>query len=121
MPLRQQTLDWLADQRLSPALQITWSCLMMSMPRLFGMSALFSLLNIPTGWYAHINGVTTDAINRISNSTFYEHTKQDSTVIAGRFNRSKPVASAGCKMISHIPQATYGSCGLSLWAVTIMT
>ena len=43
--------------------------------------SLFSLLNIPTGWYAHINGVTTDAITRISNSTFYEHTKQDSTVI----------------------------------------
>ena len=43
--------------------------------------SLFSLLNIPTGWYAHINGITTDAISRISNSTFYEHTKQDSTVI----------------------------------------
>ncbi|MUG32878.1 calcium-binding protein [Psychrobacter sanguinis] len=43
--------------------------------------SLFSLLNIPTGWYAHINGITTDAISRISNSTFYEYTKQDSTVI----------------------------------------
>lgn len=41
----------------------------------------FSLLNIPTGWYAHINGVTTDAISRVINSSFYEHTKQDSTVI----------------------------------------
>lgn len=41
----------------------------------------FSLLNIPTGWYAHINGVTTDAISRVIDSSFYEYTKQDSTVV----------------------------------------
>lgn len=41
----------------------------------------FSLLNIPVGWYAHLNGVTTDALTRIKESTFYEFTKQDSTVI----------------------------------------
>ncbi|WP_296405276.1 calcium-binding protein [Psychrobacter sp.] len=43
--------------------------------------SIFSLINIPTGWYAHINGVTTDAITRISNSTFYNYTQKDSTFI----------------------------------------
>ncbi|WP_296405518.1 calcium-binding protein [Psychrobacter sp.] len=41
----------------------------------------FSFLNIPTGWYAHINGITTDAISRVIDSSFYEDTQQDSTVI----------------------------------------
>lgn len=41
----------------------------------------FSILNIPFGWYAHIDGVTSDAIARISESTFYEFTERDSTVI----------------------------------------
>ncbi len=41
----------------------------------------FSFLNIPTGWYAHINGVTTDAITRVIDSSFYEDTQQDSTVV----------------------------------------
>ncbi|WP_019673719.1 calcium-binding protein [Psychrobacter lutiphocae] len=41
----------------------------------------FTFLNIPTGWYAHINGITTDAISRVIDSSFYEDTKQDSTVI----------------------------------------
>ncbi|MCC3345245.1 calcium-binding protein [Psychrobacter sanguinis] len=41
----------------------------------------FSFLNIPTGWYAHINGVTTDAVSRVIDSSFYEYTKQDSTVV----------------------------------------
>lgn len=41
----------------------------------------FSILAIPTGWFTHINGVTTDAISRITDSTFYEYTQQDSTVI----------------------------------------
>lgn len=41
----------------------------------------FSFLNIPTGWYAHVNGVTTDAISRVVDSSFYDHTTQDSTVI----------------------------------------
>lgn len=41
----------------------------------------FSLLNLPTGWYAHLNGVTTDAISRIKDSAFYEFTQQDSTVV----------------------------------------
>lgn len=41
----------------------------------------FSLLNIPVGWFAHINGVTTDALTRITDSTFYDYTVKDSTVI----------------------------------------
>lgn len=41
----------------------------------------FSLYNLPVGWNAHIGGVTTDAINRIQDSTFYEHTQMDSAVI----------------------------------------
>lgn len=41
----------------------------------------FSFLNIPTGWYAHINGVTTDAVSRVIDSSFYDQTTQDSTVI----------------------------------------
>lgn len=41
----------------------------------------FSFLNIPTGWYAHVNGVTTDAISRVVDSSFYNYTTQDSTVV----------------------------------------
>lgn len=41
----------------------------------------FTFLNIPTGWYAHINGITTDTISRVIDSSFYDDTKQDSTVI----------------------------------------
>ena len=41
----------------------------------------FSILAIPTGWFTHINGVTTDSLSRIKDSSFYEFTKQDSTVI----------------------------------------
>lgn len=41
----------------------------------------FNLLAIPTGWYAHIEGITTDAISRIANSTFYQYTQQDSVVV----------------------------------------
>ena len=41
----------------------------------------FSFLNIPTGWYAHVNGVTTDAISRVVDSSFYDYTTQDSTVV----------------------------------------
>lgn len=41
----------------------------------------FSLLNIPVGWFAHVNAVTTDAITRIKDSTFYEYTQKDSSVV----------------------------------------
>lgn len=41
----------------------------------------FSLLNIPFGWYAHIDGVLSDAVSRIAHSTFYQYTRADSTVI----------------------------------------
>lgn len=40
-----------------------------------------SILNIPIGWFGHIDGTTTDAISRIIHSTFYEYTQRDSTVI----------------------------------------
>lgn len=48
--------------------------------------SLFSLLNIPVGWNAHINGVTTDAITRIKDSTFYEYTDKDSVVIVSELS-----------------------------------
>lgn len=41
----------------------------------------FSILNIPGGWYAHIDGVFTDAIERISGSVFYDLTERQSTVV----------------------------------------
>ncbi|UJF23839.1 hypothetical protein L0B52_05685 [Suttonella sp. R2A3] len=41
----------------------------------------FSILNIPFGWYAHIDGVFSDAVTRIADSAFYEFTHADSTVI----------------------------------------
>lgn len=43
--------------------------------------APFNLLNIPTGWYAHVEGIATDAISRIAHSSFYQYTKQDSVVV----------------------------------------
>ncbi|PNK61221.1 PE-PPE domain-containing protein [Psychrobacter sp. FDAARGOS_221] len=43
--------------------------------------SIFSFLNIPLGWYAHIHGVSSDAIDRIVDSSFYEHTTMDSTVV----------------------------------------
>lgn len=43
--------------------------------------SLFSILNIPFGWYAHIDGLLTNAETRIANSAFYEYTAPDSTVI----------------------------------------
>ncbi|PNK61222.1 triacylglycerol lipase [Psychrobacter sp. FDAARGOS_221] len=42
---------------------------------------VFSFLNIVSAWNAHTGGMDSDAITRISNSTFYEHTQRDSTVI----------------------------------------
>ncbi len=41
----------------------------------------FSLLNIPFGWAAHVASLTTDAVKRITDSTFYQYTSRDSTVI----------------------------------------
>lgn len=41
----------------------------------------FSLLNIPVSWYAHIDGIFTDAIQRIADSPFYEYTDRDSVVV----------------------------------------
>lgn len=41
----------------------------------------FSILNIPVAWNAHVSGVTTDAITRIKESTFYEYTDKDSVVV----------------------------------------
>ena len=44
-------------------------------------ASLFSILNIPTGWYGHIDGLMTDATARIAQSAFYDYTARDSTVI----------------------------------------
>lgn len=41
----------------------------------------FSILNIAGGWYAHVDGVLTDAIERITASEFYNLTERDSAVI----------------------------------------
>lgn len=41
----------------------------------------FSILNAPGGWYAHISGLMTDAIQRIGDSTYYDLTNRDSAVI----------------------------------------
>ncbi|MGP5326952.1 calcium-binding protein [Vreelandella titanicae] len=41
----------------------------------------FSLLNVPVSWYAHIDGIFTDAIQRIADSPFYEYTDRDSVVV----------------------------------------
>ncbi|UOO80978.1 hypothetical protein LVJ83_08275 [Uruburuella testudinis] len=47
---------------------------------------LFSLLNLPFAWYAHVDGMMTDAITRIGESSFYEHTTQDSTIIVSNLS-----------------------------------
>lgn len=41
----------------------------------------FSLLNIPVSWYAHVDGLLSNAIQRIADSPFYEYTDRDSVVI----------------------------------------
>lgn len=41
----------------------------------------FSLLNIPVSWYAHVDGIISDATQRIADSPFYEYTHRDSVVI----------------------------------------
>ncbi len=41
----------------------------------------FALYNIPGGWAAHVAGLTTDAVARITQSAFYGETARDSLVI----------------------------------------
>ncbi|MBF8223660.1 calcium-binding protein [Halomonas sp. 328] len=41
----------------------------------------YSFLNLPVSWYAHIDGVFTDAIERIADSAFYEYMHRDSVVV----------------------------------------
>lgn len=41
----------------------------------------FSILNIPGGWYAHIDGLVTDSIDRITGSVFYDLTEKDTAVV----------------------------------------
>ncbi len=41
----------------------------------------FALYNIPGGWSAHIQGVFSDTVERISASAFYDETQRDSLVI----------------------------------------
>ncbi|MET3611923.1 triacylglycerol lipase [Rhizobium aquaticum] len=46
----------------------------------------FALYNIVGGWSAHIAGITTDALQRIMDSHFYEFTTRDSLVIASNLS-----------------------------------
>lgn len=41
----------------------------------------FSILNLPMGWYAHLDGVISNAVERIGQSVFYDYSHRDSTVI----------------------------------------
>lgn len=41
----------------------------------------FSLLNVPTSWSAHIDGLISTPFERIANSSYYQYTNIDSTVI----------------------------------------
>lgn len=41
----------------------------------------WSILNIAGGWYGHLTGVFTDAVQRIGQSSYYELTNRDSAVI----------------------------------------
>ncbi|WP_274572066.1 calcium-binding protein [Neisseria leonii] len=41
----------------------------------------FSLINIPTAWSAHIDGLLGTPFTRIANSSYYEYTAADSTVV----------------------------------------
>ena len=50
---------------------------------LWSLPFSFSLLNIPVSWYAHIDGVFTDAYARIADNPFYNLMEKDSaTVVA---------------------------------------
>lgn len=48
--------------------------------------APFALYNLPFGWSAHIAGVTSDAVTRITDSAFYEFTSRDSLVIVSNLS-----------------------------------
>ena len=41
----------------------------------------FSILNIPVAWYAHVDGVFSDAHIRIADNPFYEYMERDSTTV----------------------------------------
>lgn len=49
----------------------------------------FSVLNIVPTWYAHVDGTISDALSRIANSSFYEFTARDSTVIVDNLTAIK--------------------------------
>ena len=51
-------------------------------------SAPFALYNIPGGWSAHFLGITTDAVERVTQSAFYDYTARESLVIVS--NLSEP-------------------------------
>ena len=46
----------------------------------------FSIANIPVAWYAHIDGVFSDATLRIANNPFYEFMARDSTTIVANLS-----------------------------------
>ncbi|TNC13286.1 calcium-binding protein [Methylobacterium terricola] len=46
----------------------------------------FALYNIPGGWAAHVAGLTSDAVARITQSAFYDETARDSLVIVSNLS-----------------------------------
>lgn len=46
----------------------------------------FSILNIPVAWYAHIDGVFSDAHVRIASNPFYEFMARDSTTVVANLS-----------------------------------
>ncbi|ALN72497.1 hypothetical protein M673_07210 [Aureimonas sp. AU20] len=52
----------------------------------------FALYNIVGGWSAHLAGITSDAIDRITHSAFYDFTARDSLVIVSNLSgAARPV------------------------------
>lgn len=49
----------------------------------------FSILNIAGGWYNHLTGVFTDAVQRIGDSEFYDLTNRDSAVVVSALGADK--------------------------------
>ena len=46
----------------------------------------FSIVNIPVAWYAHIDGLLSDATMRIATNPFYEFMERDSTTIVANLS-----------------------------------
>lgn len=53
---------------------------------LWSLPFSFSLLNIPVSWYAHVDGIFTDAYSRIANNPFYNLMEKDSATIVANLS-----------------------------------